>query len=188
MTTFTVPFSRCDFELGFEANAQELSFELQVITNDDEVKQELLLQQQQQIEKLLQQIQQGFAQITNSVKTQQQEIGNVAMDFAENFVRVIFENNPELAVEKIKAQLESAFSKFEVPTKTDVFVHPEFIQVISEKFQSSEFPELEFHPDPLLEKSDCRIEGPDSGWIARIENQLELARDRLFETMGGDES
>lgn len=187
MTTFSVPFQCSNFELGFQANEQTLPFDLHVISNEVEIQQQIL-EQQQQLEQILKQIKQGVDHVVDTARNQRSAIADVAMNFAEQFVRVVFENDAESALAKVKSQLDLAMAKFNLSTKTKIFVHPAFVQAITEQFQTTEFPELEIHPDPLLEKSDCRIEGPDSGWIARMENQLELARDRLFESLVGDES
>ena len=187
MKTFTVSLDRHDIEFSFEANNEKLPFDLHVVNNENELQQQILLQQQQ-IEQILQQIKQGIDQVVDSAKNQQHAIADAAMSFAEEFVRVVFENDTDSALAKVKSQLDLALAKFDVSTRTRIFVHPEFAQAITEQFKSAEFPELEFQPDPLLEKSDCRVEGPESGWIARIENQLELARENLFESLGGGDS
>ena len=184
MTNFTVPFNRHDFSISFQANSTPIEFELEVKQKIEQVQPD----NQLKTEEILNQIKNGFEQVQTLIKRSQDQIGAMAFLFAEQFVRCTFDNDVELIESKIKSQIESTLSKMEVPVEVAVFVHPEILQSLSNKFQTNELSELNIQPDPLLEKSDCRVEGPECGWISRIERQLEIARDSVFASMEPNES
>ncbi len=185
MTQFNVQFDRSNFDVRFEIDSIAVPFS---VIKKPSANEKQILQQQQQNAALLQKIQQHIVQSQKQIEQQSNEIANVAIRHAENFIQFVFQNDSELILQKLKQQITTAFSTLDLAPQTHIWVHPDFISSLNEHFSHSQLENVTIQPDPLLDKSDCRVEGVDSGWIARIENQLELARQTTFQQMEHDES
>ena len=130
-------------------------------------------------------------ELADSIKRQLSEIGNqlaatkpriksIALEFANEFVALLFDNDQELIREKILANLNSAIEEFSPDGVTELFVHPDLVVEFQESFQEHNISGVKIVGDSLLAKSDCRIEGPEQKFIARLQTHLEIAKENAL--------
>lgn len=178
MNQLTVQFNRSDFEIECFNNERTLPFSVDQL---DTIDNKMLLEQQRANGQLLARINHGIEQIFDNLNQIQQEIEITTLHFAESFTRMVFENDSELVIKKLKSLLATGTQKFPSSIPLTIHVHPEFVNEINDVLAGQE--NLNVMPDSLLEKSDCRIEGPECGWISMLETQLETCRQVVFEKL-----
>lgn len=144
---------------------------------------QLLLEQQKCNQEILQGIEAKMEKICLTMQSFKREVESIALHFAEIFTSMIFSRDSELALEKVQTQVQACLNAFQPLTEITVWVHPSVQSEIEAYCRKLEHQALLIRADPLLETSDCRVEGPEGGLIARLENQLDVCRQQLLTTL-----
>lgn len=114
-------------------------------------------------------------------------VQSTAIEFAESFVGLLFDCDTDLARERILSSIKLALSEVDTTSGITIHLNPKMLNTAEQTFGNLAMTGLQFAPDPLLQLSDCRIEGSGQALIARLRRQLEAAKHQCLKNRN-DES
>ena len=134
-----------------------------------EAHQQLTLQMVNTIEK-------QFAALKQELVELQPQMLAWLIEFAEEFIALMFTGDHDLVREKIVSNLKLAMHDLQMDGEMTLLLNPMLLEDIGPQLQTAIPNEIQLRADPLLERADCRIEGAGQPQIARLKRHLELAK------------
>ena len=173
MKTFDLTFEQPVAQMVFSCAGREI---IPTVSADQHQRDQAQKLQNELAAKLIKSVEQQFTAMKEELAAMQPHLLSKAIEFAESFVKLMFECDSELVTEKIVSNFKVALADVEFSNDIKIYLHPEMVEMIGNPLRKASAQEIQIETDPLLELTDCRIDGGGKQRVARLQRHLELAK------------
>lgn len=128
-------------------------------------------------------IQSQLAKIQQTIAQQQSQVQTAATTYSIEMLRMLLQKDDELMTARVQRYIDLALAESATEDIPTVYVHPFYLESITEYLSKAEANQCVIESDPGLPKTDCRVEFNDNGLIASLDHQMNLVVNRLTQAI-----
>ncbi len=150
------------------------------VARNDEADRQREMEHFDNVELTLKKIESQLTKTNEELSSIRNQVIEIVTQFAETLARTLFTKDIELVERRLNTSIEAGLSQFDPSSATVVWVNGTCLTSIQQQISNRDSEPIEICEDPLLLPGDCRIENGNDGIIARLENQLQSARNSVL--------